>query len=46
MLVGIHGEIGAPNHETPDRGALEISVEVSALAGPRFSGRTAEDAGE
>ena len=45
VLVGVNGEVGAPDPDAPDRGQLRVNVEVSSLASAQFAGRGGDDLG-
>lgn len=43
ITVGIKVEVCAPTHDEPDCGLVEINVDCSANASPKFEGRGGED---
>lgn len=46
ITVGIKVEVGIPTQEEPDQGIVEINVDCSANASPRFEGRGGQDLAE
>jgi len=43
ITVGVKVEVGIPTPDEPDQGIVEISVDCSANASPKFEGRGGED---
>lgn len=43
ITVGVKVEVGAPSMDEPDSGVVEISVDCSAIASPKFEGRGGDD---
>lgn len=43
ITVGVKVEVGVPNQDEPDMGIVEINVDCSANASPKFEGRGGQD---